>query len=156
MKRNVIISIVVLLVLTIVLVTVFASKHTKDNKNEKILDSLVDVFTNTISDSTGTDIIEEKSVYGKLNGNGNGIQYFGIVLLHKDSVENIDSLISELDAQFEFVGYSAQKDSEISSKYLEHRKLKFDTVVAEETEYISIYFFNSWHPDSDLLDIAGH
>ncbi len=156
MKKIVIIVMGVLLTLAIGVVTVFASEYIKEKKNEKNLDVLMDVFLSTISEFSGSDIIESKSVYGKLNGNGNGIQYFGIALIHKDSIKDIDSLVAKLDTQFEIVDYCIQEKSEISSKYLEHRKLKYDTNIYDEIEYISISFFNTKHPDSDFLDEAGH
>lgn len=156
MKKIVIITMVVLLTLSIGLGTVFTAEYMKEKKNEKNLVKLMNLFTSTIYEFTENEIIETKSVYGKLNGNGNGIQYFGIVLVHKDSIEDMDSLISKLDNQFEIVEYFTPKKSEISSKYLEHKKLKFNTHVDAETEYISISFFNSKHTDSDFLDEAGH
>lgn len=116
----------------------------------------MDVFSDTISDHAKSDIIETKSVYGKLNGNGNGINYFGAVLIDKDAIDDVDSLVAKLDEEFEVVEYCVQKESKITSKYLEHRTLKYDTDVKEEDGYISIQFYNSSHPDSDLLDIAGH
>lgn len=137
-------------------VIVFATEHIKVNKNEKNLEALMDVFSSTISEFAKSDIIETKSVYGKLNGNGNGINYFGAVLIRKESIDDMDALIAKLDGQFEIVECCIQKKSEITSKYLEHRKLEYDTDVKEENGYISIAFFNSKHPDSDFWDEAGH
>lgn len=93
---------------------------------------------------------------GKLNGNGNGIQYFGSVLIRKDSIKDVASLVEKLDLQFEIVEYCVQDECDISSKYLEHKTLRYDSPIDSDSEYISLIFFNSKHPDSDFLDIAGH
>ncbi len=156
MKKDVSIVIAVILTLSLVIGAILASGYFMMTKNARILGKLMDEFSSTISEFAASDIIETKSVYGKLNGNGNGIQYFGIVLLHKDAIKDVDSLVSTLDEKFEAVEYCIQEESDISSKYLEHAKLKFDTYIDESSEYISICFFNSWHPDSNLWDPAGH
>ncbi len=156
MKKPMIVAASVLLILAIGAGTVFASEYFKEKKNENNLNILMEVFSGTISEYADADIIETKSVYGKLNGNGNGIQYFGSVLISKNSVEDIDSLVEKLEIQFEIVEYCVQDESDISSKYLEHKKLKYDSPIDADSEYISIMFFNSKHPDSDFLDVAGH
>ena len=101
-------------------------------------------------------IIETKSTYGKLVGNGNGIEYFGAVLVERDSVPNIDAILQDLNLQFESVEVLDQENQIIRSKYLEHRSLKYETEIPDGARYITICFFNSTHPNSDLLDIAGH
>ena len=155
-KRIVLISIVAIAVIAICIGTVLALGNSAGNKNEKNLETMMDAFSKTISENCADRIVETKSVYGKLNGNGNGIQYFGVVLVRNGSIDDIDSLISALDERFEVVEYWAQEDSNITSKYLEHKTLKYDTSISPDDELISICFYNSSHPDSDLLDIEGH
>jgi hypothetical protein len=84
-------------------------------KNERNLFALMDEFVGTICDVATADIIESKSVYGKLNGNGNGIQYFGVVLVAKDSIKDVDSLISILDDKFEIEDF--RKDGNCEYRY---------------------------------------
>ena len=156
MRKIVVAGVTVLLILAISAGAVFAAEYFIEKKNEKNLATLMEVFSGTISEYAGVDIIEAKSVYGKLNGNGNGIQYFGSVLIRKDSINDVVSLVEKLDLQFEIVEYCVQDECNISSKYLEHKTLKYDTPIDDNSEYISIIFFNSQHPDSDFLDEAGH
>lgn len=156
MRKLTVVALSVLLILTIGAGTVFAAVYFMGKKNENNLNILMDVFSSTISEHADADIIETKSVYGKLNGNGNGIQYFGAVLIRKDSIKDVVSLVEKLDLQFEIVEYCVQDECDISSKYLEHKTLKYDSPIDADSEYISIIFFNSNHPDSCFLDIAGH
>ena len=77
-------------------------------------------------------------------------------MVRKDAIEDIDALIAELDEEFEIVEYAEQKGNKIESKHLQHRSLTYDTAIGSEDAYISIHFYNSRHPDSDSLDVAGH
>lgn len=156
MRKLMVVAVSVLLILAIGACTVFAAEYFKEKKNENNLNMLMEVFSSTISEYADADIIETKSVYGKLNGNGNGIQYFGSVLIRKDSIKDVVSLVEKLDLQFEIVEYCVQDECDISSKYLEHKTLKYDSPIDADSEYISIIFFNSKHPNSDFLDEAGH
>ena len=71
-------------------------------------------------------------------------------------MNNIEHLIAELDDQFEIVEYFEQSESEIDSKYLEHKKLEYDTQIREDGKYISICFYNSINPESDMRDVMGN
>lgn len=125
-------------------------------QNQRNLESLTDAFEDEISGFENVRIVEIRSVYGKLNGNGNGINYFGAALIEKESVPDIEEIVAELGKHFEAVEYCDQKACEISSRYLEHITLKYETEISGGTEYISIFFFESQHPDSNYMDIAGH
>lgn len=152
---SIIIIAVILLALAIGTWAAYSAGYIGVNRNAKILRSMVREFSRTIS-GTGAKVVETKSVYGKLNGNGNGINYFGAALVRIDSVKDIDLLIAKLDEQFEYVDYCVPDESEIRSECLEHRKLSYDTVIDGSDEYISVFFYVSHHPDSDLCDLAGH
>ena len=155
-SKNMMVMYLVLSILLVGTITISAVGYIKNVKNEENLKTLMNQFTHIISESVNGEIVEAKSVYGKLNGNGNGIQYFGIVLIDNASANNIDNLIAELDDQFEIVEYFEQSESEIDSKYLEHKKLEYDTQIREDGKYISICFYNSINPESDLRDVMGH
>ena len=158
MKKIGIVAIVVLLVLAVIDVTMLGigSLLFGGPKNQKLLDSMMKEFVDTVTEYTTADILETKSVYGKLNGNGNGINYFGAVLLDKDAVEDVDALMARLDEIFEIVECTEQKDSAIKSKHLQHEKLSYDTDMEDGRSYLSICFYNGGHPDSDLNDLKGH
>ena len=95
---SIIIIAVILLALAIGTWAAYSAGYIGVNRNAKILRSMVREFSRTIS-GTGAKVVETKSVYGKLNGNGNGINYFGAALVRIDSVKDIDLLIGEKSAR---------------------------------------------------------
>ena len=124
-------------------------------KNEAILSDLVADFSDAVAEHSSQPIVEAKGIYGKLNGNGNGIQFFGAVLVKKDSVKDPQLRKASLEKEFETVELSEQVGSEIVSKYLEHRSLSFDAAPKEGEGYLAVCFFTT-RPDGELSDPMGH
>ena len=157
-KKVTLIAVAVTAVVLLVLGVIFLPSpfSVLGNRNQRNLNALMKEFKAIVSEHVGSAIVEEQSVYGKLNGNGNGIQYFGAVLVRKDAVEDVDALLAELDETFEIVECIEQNESTIVSRHLQHRTLTYDTPIASENMYISICFYNSKHPKSSLWDLAGH
>lgn len=153
MKRKGMILLAIVLVIAVGVV--LAAQNTPAQKNKRILASLMDDFSDTVSQYSQEKIIETERVYGKLNGNGNGIAFFGAALVKKSAVTDMDGLLAQLDKEYENVGAVEQKGQKVESKYLEHRSLTYDTPVPDDGGYITVYFYTS-HPDSDLRDPAGH
>lgn len=156
MKKVTKILIIVFLVIVLAAILTIGTIALINNSNISNLSTMVDIFNNTIKKEINGDVIEIKSIYGKLNGNGNGIQYFGSALVEKSSIENLDQLLAELDSKFEIVEILEQKDNLINSKYLQNKSLNYDFKIRPEIEYISICFFNSNYPGSDYQNILGH
>ena len=73
-SKNKMVMYLVLSMLLIGTITISAVGYITNVKNEENLKTLMNQFTHIISESVNGDIVEAKSVYGKLNGNGNGIQ----------------------------------------------------------------------------------
>lgn len=99
-------------------------------------------------------IVEVRSIYGNLNGNGNKIGYFVAVLVDRSSVEDTESLMEFLDGKFENVECLDQSTSKIQSRYLERGTLEYETDVTD-SEYVSIILYTS-HKGSNMLDVVGH
>ena len=59
--------------------------------NSFILRGLVSDFKSELRAAEGIEIVETVSDYGKLNGNGNGINYFGAVLVKVDNPDVLDT-----------------------------------------------------------------
>lgn len=103
----------------------------------------------------GFEILETKSVYGKLNGNGNGINYFSAVLIKADENE-VKALVQGLETEFEVAKYYLQEDGKIATIHNEHGRLEYETALNENETYYTVYVFESGIKGSNLLDPKGH
>jgi len=155
MRRIGIIIGTIVLIMALGIGAVIVVAYVKEGKNENILANLMNDFSEKISTVSGADIVEMQGTYGKLNGNGNGISYFGAALLRKNSISDIEMLKETLDEDFEIIEVQVQQDRKIHSRHLEHRSLQFDTDISKDGPYICISFYTT-HPDSDLEDLLGH
>lgn len=123
--------------------------------NPSILRGLVNDLESEIEATEGIELIETQSAYGKLNGNGNGFNYFGAALVKADDTAVLDELIKKLDTGFEIVGYEAQRGTKIEIKYLEHHDLYYE-IEPSADGYYTVYFYNSSHPKTNPLDLKGY
>lgn len=123
--------------------------------NPSILRGLVNDFESEIEATEGIELIETQSAYGKLNGNGNGFNYFGAALVKADDTAVLDELIKKLDTGFEIVGYEAQSGTKIEIKYLERHDLYYE-IEPSADGYYTVYFYNSSHPKTNPLDLKGY
>ena len=120
--------------------------------NSLILRGLVSEFKSELRAAEGIEIIETVSDYGKLNGNGNGINFFGAVLVKADDPAVLDALVS-LNKDFELLDYYKQEKREIDLKYAQRAHLSFENL---SPDYYVVWFYESSHPHANLLDIKGH
>ena len=123
--------------------------------NPSILRGLVNDFESEIEGSDGIGLIGTQSAYGKLNGNGNGFNYFGAALVKTDDPALLDELIKNLDTSFEIVGYESQTGTKIENKYLDRPDLYYETE-PDGDGYYTVYFFNSSHPRTNPIDVKGY
>ena len=151
MKKSIIISLAVVLVIAVGIYLFAVPVWT----NKRILSNLLVDFSQTIVLYSQEPPLEVKGVYGKLNGNGNGIAFFGAALVNQDTVSDTDALLAALDADFEIVGTLEQDGRKVDSKYLQHKSLYFNTHIQGGGPVITIYFYTT-HPDSNPNDPAGH
>ena len=110
-----------------------------------------------IKHSEDITILDDACVYGKLNGNGNGINYYGAALVTTESESALEELVESLDDRFELAGYALQNGKQVESKYLEHRSLRFgyNDFLAGQKYYI-VYFYNGQSNWFNPFDIAGY
>lgn len=120
--------------------------------NSFILRGLVSDFKSELRAADGIEIIETVSEYGKLNGNGNGINFFGAVLVKVEDPVVLDTLVS-LNKDFDVMDYYKQEKREIDLDYAEHAHLSFENL---SPDYYVVWFYQSSHPHANLLDIKGH
>lgn len=99
-----------------------------------------------------TEVIESLSMAGKLVGNGNGMQYFGAVLIKSE--KSLDELSACYLQEIPYAVVKEQKSQTIEC--VEHRELSFKAPLTETEDYFIVYLFGSGNfPFSDL-DIRGH
>lgn len=103
----------------------------------------------------GFEILETKSVCGKLNGNGNGINYFSAVLIKAD-VNEVKALVQGLETEFEVAEYYLQENGKIATIHNEHGRLEYETALNENETYYTVYVFESGIKGSNPLDPKGH
>ena len=101
-----------------------------------------------------TEIIDSVSLAGKLVGNGNGMQYFGAILLKsKLSLNNLEDYYSAYQKNEWSYVVEPQKTQII--EVVEHNRISFSEKVDDEGYYI-VY---SWGDGPDVLeelDFRGH
>lgn len=101
-----------------------------------------------------TELIESLSQAGKLTGNGNGMQYFGAILIRTElSLEELNAYYSDYRSnEWEYlVGVQEGRSVEV----IDHGTLQFSEEVKGDEYYIVYSWGNGSHPFSDL-DIRGN
>jgi hypothetical protein len=149
MNSNIIRTFGIIMLVLLVLGTVIALLF---YWNSFILRGLVSDFKSELRAAKGIEIVETVSDYGKLNGNGNGINYFGAVLVKVDNPDVLDTLVS-LNKDFDVMDYYKQEKREIDLNYAEHAHLSFENL---SPDYYVVWFYQGEHPMSNPLDIKGH
>ncbi|MDL2287435.1 hypothetical protein LJB90_02595 [Eubacteriales bacterium OttesenSCG-928-G02] len=130
-------------------VTSFYNKYLISN--DKKLDNLEKHLLKTKLPED-TEIIEAQSVLGKLNGNGNGMDYLATVLIKSEKT------LAELKGYYMLYEIEVQKQDspEFINKLLEHKNIIYKSNLNfEEYDYYTIYISKSNYADS-LFDIRGH
>ena len=101
-----------------------------------------------------TELIESLSQAGKLTGNGNGMQYFGAILIRSElSLEELDAYYSDYRSnEWEYlVGTQDGQPIEV----IDHRTLQFTEEIKDSGYYI-VYSWGSGNSLLEELDIRGH
>lgn len=101
-----------------------------------------------------TELIESISRAGKLTGNGNGMQYFGAILIQSElSLKELDDYYS--DHRSNEWEYLVEIQEGQSIDVIDHETLNFGKEINDAGYYI-VY---SWESENSLLkelDIRGH
>ena len=137
-------------------IAIFAAIFLFCTQNYRLLSSKVNDMRSIIKSHENIQLIETKSVYGKLVGNGNGINFFGAALIRVNSEDEVIKICEKLREKFDISEYSRQTEKEIKTKYLEHRKLSFDYDFGENDDNVYIVFFFDSDKRANLMDLNGH
>lgn len=101
-----------------------------------------------------TELIESLSQAGKLTGNGNGMQYFGAILIKSElSLEELNVYYSDYRSnEWEYL-VETQEGNYI--EVIDHGTLKFTEEIKDSGYYI-VYSWGSGNSLLEELDIRGH
>lgn len=126
-------------------------------RNTFLLNGMVKQLADTAKKADGIEILDTRSDYGKLVGNGNGIEYYGAVLVKASSEEDVQKVVAELKDDYEVIRYREQTDKVVDAEYLPGVYYMVEDYVFEQSadSLYSIYFIMT-HEDSNLLDPKGH
>ena len=118
---------------------------------------MVKQLADTVKKADGIEILDIRSDYGKLVGNGNGIEYYGAVLVKASSEEDVQKVVAELKDDYEVIRYREQMDKVVDAEYLPGVYYMVEDYVFELSadSLYSIYFITT-HEDSNMLDPKGH
>ena len=99
-----------------------------------------------------TEIVETLSKAGKFTGNGNGMQYFGAILIKSElSLDELDGYYSDKDRR---IVVEEQDSQEI--EHIEHGEINFKTPVSADGNYYIVYLYGDGPELFAELDIRGH
>ena len=101
-----------------------------------------------------TELIESISRAGKLTGNGNGMQYFGAILIRSDlSLEELDAYYSGYRSNEWECLVETQEGQSI--EVIDHETLQFSGEIKDSGYYI-LYSWGNGNSLLEELDIRGH
>lgn len=104
-----------------------------------------------------TEIVDSISIAGKLTGNGNGMQYFGAILVKTDlSKEELEEYYNQYrNNEYSFL---VEKQNYNIIEMIEHGSYKFENYNENDKEkYFTIYSWGSSKNDFlTELDLRGH
>ena len=101
-----------------------------------------------------TELIESLSQAGKLTGNGNGMQYFGAILIRNDlSLEELDAYYSGYRSNEWECLVETHEGQTI--EVIDHGTLQFSEEIKDNCYYI-VYSWGSGNSLLEELDIRGH
>lgn len=103
-----------------------------------------------------TVIVEEKSIAAKLCGNGDGVQYFGALLLKSElSLKDLDNYYSQFRNREECNMVERQCGQDIEqNEFPALQELSFDTDIDDENYYI-LYTWGNYDSIFTYLDWRG-
>ena len=101
-----------------------------------------------------TELIESISRAGKLTGNGNGMQYFGAILIQSElSLKELDDYYSDYRSNEWECLVETQEGQSI--EVIDHETLQFSGEIKDSGYYI-LYSWGNGNSLLEELDIRGH
>ena len=106
-----------------------------------------------------TELCDSLNVAGKINGNGNGMQFFGAILIKSSlSIEELDDYYSKYrEDEYSYI-VESQIDAEISKNVNDHGGISFPYLKNME-KFDDFYIVYTWGSSNYVfsdLDLRGH
>lgn len=141
--------IIAVIVLVLLIGLLIIAPVINDSSAEKVSEKLADTPL-----PEKTEFVEQISQAGKLVGNGNGMQFFGAILIKSElSLEELDKYYADYRTnEWEYL-VKVQEGKSID--IIDHGSLQFETEVKDSGYYI-VY---SWGEGNELFegfDLRGH
>lgn len=144
---------IILIVFMVIIIGLIAVPFVISGQNDKAAQNIVkEIKSIPVPDNTS--IVDEISAAGKLSGNGEGMQYFGAVLL--------ESELSLEDLQAYYGKYAESKYSNIVAcqenkriKVVEHKELNFKAEIDKDNNYYIVYTWGDRDGIASELDPRG-
>lgn len=99
-----------------------------------------------------TVLVDSLSKAGKLVGNGNGMQYFGAILIKSNL--SLEELIEYYTDHDQYLMVKKQDGAQI--KFIEHENVCFEAEVNPQEGYYMVCLFGSGIAPFSQLDLRGH
>lgn len=141
-KAIIVFLVVIVLIVGFIISIPLVNNYSANNVEQELL---------RIALPDNTEMIESLSIAGKVVGNGNGMQYFGAILIKSE--HTLDELFNYYSGKLEGILVKEQKSKEIE---FTHGDVSFSSNINEEGNYFIVYLFGDGIFPFSELDIRGH
>lgn len=145
--KSICVIIIILIIVTPILIYILNDIIANNTKKELLKVKL----------PNNTEVVDSISIAGKLTGNGNGMQYFGAILVKTDlSKEELEEYYNQYrNNKYSFL---VEKQNSNIIEMIEHGSYKFENYNENDKEkYFTIYSWGSSKNDFlTELDLRGH
>lgn len=141
-KAIIVFLVVIVLIVGFIISIPLVNNYSANNVEQELL---------RIALPDNTEMIESLSIAGKVVGNGNGMQYFGAILIKSE--KTLDELSAYYSNKLDGILVKEQKSKEIE---FTHGDVSFSSNINEEGNYFIVYLFGDGIFPFSELDIRGH
>ncbi len=126
------------------------------NQNTLISWKLTMDLKSEIEENSSMEVMDSARICGKLCGNGNGMEFYGAVLVKADSEEDIENFVSEIADDYDIVGYYVQAHKEIDGSLVGGSFfIQYENFPNDGETYYTVYYLAT-HKFSTDFDIRAH
>lgn len=141
--------------LALVIVALAVSPYVYDN----VYLSGMERGISKVDNVDGVDVLETKGICGRLNGNGNGMQFLAAALIKVDDGVDTEDIIEQAEASCKSASYCKVMEydgGELSCQELERGRLTFESEIDDTASYYILYVYGANNSLLSSLDIRGH